>query len=136
MANLTDLEIDAAMKRGKERLNTEPRAVTARYDLKTARVVVDLSNGCTFAFPPRAVEGLGEADDRELGEVEVLGAGFSLAWETLDVHVSLGGLMAGIFGTKSFMARRAGAVSSVAKTAAARINGAKGGRPRKTAGAK
>jgi hypothetical protein len=105
MTNLTDLEIDAAMKRGKERLGIEPRALTARYDLKTARVVVDLSNGCTFAFPPRAVEGLGEAEDRELREVEVLGAGFSLAWETLDVHVSLGGLMAGIFGTKSFMAR-------------------------------
>lgn len=136
MADLRDLEIDAAMKRGRKRLDTEPRALAARYDPKTARVVVDLSNGCSFAFPPRAVEGLGEADDRELGEVEVLGPGFGLAWESRDVHVSLGGLMAGIFGTKSYMARRAGAVSSASKTAAARINGAKGGRPRKAVVAK
>jgi len=54
-------------------------------------------------------------------------------WEGLDVQVSLGGLMAGIFGTKSYMARRAGAVSSPAKASAARTNGAKGGRPRKIA---
>lgn len=43
------------------------------------------------------------------------------------------GLMAGIFGTKSWMARRAGQATSAAKAAAARENGAEGGRPRKSA---
>jgi hypothetical protein len=135
MADLTDFEIDAAIERGRKRLITEPRAVAARYDPQTGRIVVDLNNGCTFAFPPRAVQGLGEADDGELAEVEVLGAGFGLAWENRDVHVSLGGLMAGIFGTKAYMARRAGTATSAAKAAAARVNGAKGGRPRKIGGA-
>jgi len=41
--------------------------------------------------------------------------------------------MAGIFGTKTYMARRAGQATSPAKVAAARANGAKGGRPRKVA---
>jgi hypothetical protein len=41
--------------------------------------------------------------------------------------------MAGLFGTRSHMARRAGQATSPAKAAAARANGAKGGRPRKTA---
>ena len=44
------------------------------------------------------------------------------------------GLLAGVFGTRSWMARQAGQARSEAKAAAARANGAKGGRPRKVAG--
>ena len=133
MAELTDVEIDAALERGRKRQETEPRALSAHYAPAAGRVVVDLTNGCSFSFPPRLVQGLGEATDTQVAEVEVLGTGFALGWDSLDVQVSLGGLMAGIFGTKAYMARRAGAVSSPAKTMAARANGAKGGRPRKSA---
>lgn len=31
---------------------SEPRAVAVRYDAKANRIVVDLANGTTFAFPP------------------------------------------------------------------------------------
>ena len=61
------------------------------------------------------------------------GMGYGLHWEGLDVDLSLSGLMAGILGTKAYMARRAGKATLAAKTAAARGNGAKGGRQRKTA---
>ena len=43
----------------------------------------------------------------------------------------VGSTVAGLFGTKAHMARIAGRGISVAKSAAARANGAKGGRPRK-----
>ena len=56
-----------------------------------------------------------------------------LHWEKLDVDFSVPGLVAGIFGTARWMAARAGRASSPAKAAAARANGAKGGRPRKAA---
>lgn len=46
------------------------------------------------------------------------------------VDLSIPGLLAGIFGTRAYMARRAGQPTSPAK-AAARANGAKGGRPHK-----
>jgi hypothetical protein len=49
------------------------------------------------------------------------------------VDLSIPGLLAGLFGTKSYMARHAGQATSAAKAAAARVNGAKGGRPRKAA---
>lgn len=111
----------------------EPRAASARYDSRSARVIVDLTNGCTFAFPPRMVQGLEDATDDQLTAIEILGAGYGLHWEALDVDLSIPGLLAGIFGTKTFMARRAGQARSPAKAAAARANGAKGGRPRKTA---
>lgn len=65
--------------------------------------------------------------------MEILGAGYGLHWETLDADFTVGGLLAGVFGTKAYMARRAGQTTSPAKAAAARANGAKGGRPKKQA---
>ncbi|MEB2319541.1 MAG: DUF2442 domain-containing protein [Pseudomonadota bacterium] len=132
MAELTDTAIDAALERGCAARASEPRAVAARFDRASGRVIVDLENGCTFAFPPRLAQGLEGATDDQLASIELLGRGYGLHWEELDVDLSLPGLMAGIFGTKAWMARRAGQATSPAKAAAARVNGAKGGRPRKS----
>lgn len=131
MAELTDAAIDAALERGRAARASEPRATAARYDRASGRVIVDLENGCTFAFPPRLAQGLEAASDDQLSAVEILGQGYGLHWEELNVDLSLPGLMAGIFGTKAWMARRAGQATSAAKAAAARANGAMGGRPRK-----
>jgi hypothetical protein len=133
MVELTDKEMDAALARGRAAASREPRAASARYDRGRERVVVELTNGCTFTFPPRIVQGLEQATSEELAEVEVMGAGYGLHWETLDVDFTVPGLLAGIFGTRSYVARHAGQTKSPAKSAAARINGAKGGRPRKIA---
>jgi hypothetical protein len=133
MAELADTAIDAALERGRIAQESEPRAAAARYDRQSGRVIVDLTNGCTFAFPPRLAQGLEDATDDQLAAIEILGQGYGLHWEALDVDLSLPGLMAGIFGTKAYMARRAGQATSAAKAAAARANGAKGGRPRKSA---
>lgn len=130
----SDAQNAAAEARGRELLETEPRALKAKYDAKSGRIVVDLSNGATYAFPASLGEGLAGATSAQLAEVEVLGSGFGLHWESLDVDLSIPGLLAGRFGTRSWMselARRAGSATSPAKAAAARANGAKGGRPRK-----
>jgi hypothetical protein len=133
MADLTDAAIDAALERGRAVRAHEPRASAARYDRASARVIIDLENGCTFAFPPRLAQGLEGASDAQLAAVEILGQGYGLHWEALDVDLSLPGLMAGLFGTRAWIARHAGRSTSAAKAAAARANGAKGGRPRKSA---
>jgi hypothetical protein len=133
MAELTDTGIDAALARGKAARLSEPRAAAARYDPQLDRVVVELTNGCTFAFPPRLAQGLEDATEDQLAGVEVLGAGSGLRWEALDVDLSVPALLAGLFGTKAHMARLAGRATSPAKAAAARANGAKGGRPRRSA---
>jgi hypothetical protein len=44
-----------------------------RYDRQLDRVIVDLTNGCTFAFPPRIAQGLETATADQLAEVEILG---------------------------------------------------------------
>jgi hypothetical protein len=132
MAELTDTAIDAALERGCAARASEPRAVAARFDRASGRVIVDLENGCTFAFPPHLAQGLEGATDDQLAAIELLGRGYGLRWDELDVDLSLPGLMAGIFGTKAWVARRAGQATSPAKAVAARVNGAKGGRPRKS----
>jgi hypothetical protein len=132
MAELTDAQIDAAAERGRIARRTEPRAASARYDRRLGRVIVELTNGCTFTFPPRLAQGLESATADQLAAVEVLGVGYGLHWEALDVDLSIPGLLAGLFGTKAYMARQAGRATSPAKAVAARANGAKGGRPRKS----
>jgi len=133
MAEMTDAQIDAALGRGRNARLHEPRASAARYDRKLGRVVVELTNGCTFAFPPHLAQGLRAATAEQLAQVEILGAGSGLHWEALDADLSIPALLAGLFGTKAYMARHAGRATSSAKANAARANGARGGRPRKSA---
>ena len=134
MADLSDDQLAAAEEHGRIAARTEPRAASARFDRRRGRIVVELTNGCTFAFPPRLAQGLEQASDEQLAAFEILGAGYGLHWESHDVDLSIPGLLAGLFGTRSHMARLAGRTRSPAKAAAARANGAKGGRPRKSVG--
>ncbi len=130
MAEITDAQVDAALERGALTRSSEPRAGSARYDRPTRRVIVELTNGAAFAFPAALVRELEAATHDQLAQVEVLGVGHGLHWEELDVDLTVPGLLAGVFGTQSHLARKAGQTTSPAKAAAARNNGMKGGRPR------
>lgn len=123
-----------AQIRGARAARTEPRAARARYDHETGRIVIDLTNGCQFAFPTEIAQGLRGADPDLLAEVEVFPTGSGLHWEKLDADLGVVELLSGIFGSKVWMresGRRGGAVKSAAKARAARENGKLGGRPRK-----
>ena len=58
MADLTDEQLKRAEARGQQMLETEPRAIKAHYDLAAGRIVVDLANGCAYAFPAERVQEL------------------------------------------------------------------------------
>jgi hypothetical protein len=131
--DISDAELDAADQRGQEYLATAPLAASARYDRATQRIVVELKNGSTFLVPANLVQGLVDATDDQRSDVEIWGDGYALRWEQLDLDFTVPGLVSGIFGTKRYMASLAGRSTSPAKAAAARANGAKGGRPRKNA---
>jgi hypothetical protein len=133
MAELTLAQIEAANRRGRELRDSVPFASAARYDAASNRIVVDLTNGASFSFPPQLVERLADATPEQLAQVELLGDGYGLGWEELDEHLTVPGLLNGVFGTAKWMARLAGQSRSAAKVKAARANGAKGGRPRKHA---
>ncbi|MCL6708576.1 DUF2442 domain-containing protein [Pseudomonas sp. R2.Fl] len=133
MVEVTDQELDEAKRRWAEERAGRPVPVAVRYDATSGRILVDFENDAAFLFPARSLEGLEEATDEQLAEVELLGE-TGLHWESLDVDYTIAGLMKGIFGSKVFMEaqRRGGLSRSPAKVAASRVNGAKGGRPRKT----
>jgi len=130
----SDAEIDAAIARG--RLHAMPQAVEASYDDAADEVVVRFENGVRMAFPRRLLQGLEAASPDQLREIAIAGPGTGLYWPKLDLGHSIRGLVDGVFGTRTWMqqlGKRGGAVKTPAKSAAARENGKKGGRPRKIA---
>lgn len=125
-------QFERATQRAAEADRREPRAVTASYDKRTKRLVVELTSGVVVQIPPRLLQGLADASPQDLAAVTVSPQGTALHWETLDADFSVSGLLAGVFGTRAWMAdagRKGGQVTSAAKAAAARKNGQKGGRP-------
>src|SRR4051812_23737727 len=122
MAELTLAQIKAAERGGRELRETVPFASGARYDAAANRIVVELTNGASFAFPPQLVEGLARAAPEQLARIELLADGYALGWNALDEHVTVPGLLNGVFGTAKWMARLAGQSRSAAKAQAARAN--------------
>ncbi len=129
---ITDAELAQAKQRWEAERAERPIPTLVRFDAASERIVLDFTNGASFIFPARALQGLEDATVAELGEVELLGE-TGLHWESLDADYTISGLMNGVFGTRSFMEaqRRGGQSRSPAKAAASRANGAKGGRPKK-----
>jgi Protein of unknown function (DUF2442) len=101
--DLTAAQLGQAEKRGRQMLETEPRAAKARYDQATGRVVIDLANGCTYAFPAQLVQDLHGASPDALTRVKVDGLGFNLHWPSLDVDLYVPALVSGIFGTRAWV---------------------------------
>jgi hypothetical protein len=143
MANrtLTDAEIVAQIPGARKREARERRqglrAVEAKYQRATRRVVLELTNGYSFAFPVTAIRALNGATPAQLAAVEIDTSGSALRWNSLDVDVSVPGLLLSALGVDErvrHLASLAGRVSSDAKARAARANGLKGGRPPKRAG--
>lgn len=132
---VTDEEIRdqarVARRDGAEAARVEPRAVGARYDAATQRVLVELANGCLFAFPVSEGAGLQGATDEQLAGVAVWQDGEGLHWESLDADISVPGIVQRLLKLREWAPRLMGQATSDAKAHAARVNGRRGGRPAK-----
>jgi Protein of unknown function (DUF2442) len=129
-----DVQIAKAKATSKRADETEPRATSVRFDQSSGLIVVALKNGAFFSFPPKLLQGLEEATPEELNDVWLDVSGSSVHWERLDADFEIVGLVAGIFGTKSWMSelgRKGGQSTSPTKAESSRNNGKKGGRPKK-----
>lgn len=123
---------ERAIREAREADRIEPRANTAAYDPGKGLVLVELRSGFAFGFPPERVPGLESATSQELSAIRISPSGDGLLWDELDVHVSLTGLMAAALNLGEWAPRFMGQIRSEAKAKAARANGLKGGRPRRS----
>lgn len=131
---VTQDEFERANKNAIELASRVPKALSAKYDRHTRRVVVQLSSNLGIFFSPRDVEGLEHATPEQLNAIEVSPSGYGLHFPQLDADLYLPSLLEGVFGSERWMASRMGMLGgrsrSAAKKMAARENGKKGGRPR------
>ena len=121
-----------ANERGARVLARGPLATAAKYE--AGRIHVELNNGCAFEFPVEQAQGLAGAKVTDLRIIEIQSRGLGLHWPTLDADLYVPSLVKGILGSKQWMAQigtAGGKTSTVAKAAAARANGKRGGRPKK-----
>ena len=128
-------DIEQANRRGRESQAHAPRAVSARYDRKTGRIVLHLSSKLIVSFAPQDAQGLEHARPSQLNEIEISPSGFGLHFPAVDADLYVPGLLEGFLGSKSWMASRLGQIGgrskSKGKKEAARANGRLGGRPKK-----
>jgi Protein of unknown function (DUF2442) len=114
---------------------TLPRAVSARYDHATGRVVIDLSSKLSVSFSPRDAQGLEHGKPSDLEKIEISPSGFGIHFPKLDADLYVPALLEGFLGSTKWMAARLGQLGgrsqSRAKKAASRANGRLGGRPAK-----
>jgi hypothetical protein len=136
MVELTTEQFEAAEARG-EALLRGPVALAAFYDADRDRVIIRLSTGVELGLRPSDVEGLEKASAKELNVIEVESAGLGIRFPAIDADLYVPALLEGVLGSKRWMARMLGSaggeVRTAAKSAAARENGRKGGRPRRAA---
>ena len=95
--------------------------------------MVTLTNGASLSLPVAIVSELRGATRAQLRDIEILPGGDGLHWPALDFTISVPGLAASLFRPAVWMSelgRWGGSRVTVAKAAAARRNGLRGGRPR------
>jgi hypothetical protein len=133
---LTDAAILAARRRGTKAQSTEPRALAAQYDSARRQIIVTLRSGVTVGIPVDAIDEVAGADGRQLARVALTPIGDALHWDELDVDISLPGLLQDALGASlggSILGKVGGSAKSPAKAASSKLNGTKGGRPRRAA---
>jgi hypothetical protein len=133
---ITDEHIAAARKAGK---GAAPRIAHASYKRGSGKLAVEYDNGVTIAVPVGLLQEFALLESppcaADLSAIEIWGGGYDLHFPRIDTFIHGAALLKGILGSKAWMrelARGMGSAKSHAKAAAARANGLKGGRPRKT----
>lgn len=131
---MTDAQIEAARKAGKASLN-EFHAAAAWYELERDLIWIETTTGIYHGVPADRLQGLTGATPEQLADIEVSLQGTGIHWPQLDADLTVQGILSGIYGSKAWMAelgKQGGKSKSLQKAVAARANGQKGGRPKKS----
>ena len=134
-ASISRADYVRATRAGRLAERSEPRAASATYSQRNAALEIVLRNGAMLSLPVRLIPWLRDVAPQVVRAVEILDDGGGLHWEAIDLDLSVPALVTSALEGPHWMAelgRSGGRRKSPAKAAAARKNGAKGGRPRKS----
>ncbi len=120
-----------ANRAGARAARIEPRAVNTLYVAREAAIRVELKNGVVISIPVQFIPELKGATAHQMREVEVLGAGGTLHWESLDLDYGVPNLISSLFNPEWMVeigtldCARTAARKAKLKSKAARKNGRK-----------
>jgi hypothetical protein len=132
----TAAEMRDAINFARDRERTATKIRSARYDRRADSIVAELSTGAAVTVPRRNIPGFANATPRNLADISVTPGAEGLWSDSQDDGVLLEQMLilaAGESTLGTIGARINAAKRSPARAAASRANGAKGGRPRKSA---
>src|ERR1017187_4612850 len=87
-------------------------------------IIVRMSDGSIHGIPKSKLEGLSDATNEVVSNVEITEDGLGLRWPDIDLDMYVPALLQGIYGTRAWMSslgRQGGRARSEAKRAAARL---------------
>jgi hypothetical protein len=131
--DITDEALARIERETREQDEREPRVKRASYVPQSKCLILDMVNGAVLMVPAQLLKGFEKAKPQQIEALRVVSNGTAIHWDELDVQMTTLAIIQRVLGVKTVAEhlRRAGSVKSEAKSNAARLNGAKGGRPRK-----
>lgn len=96
-----DKQIEQAQQRYIEEARTEPRAEGVRYE--DGILHISLTNQTQVGIKTELIQGLKGADPSLISRFYLVAQGEAIFWDELDVHLSIPGLVKGVYGTRAWM---------------------------------
>ena len=131
---VTQKVLDQAIERGRQRASAGVRATAVQYVPQFGSLLFSFVDRSAVALPVSNYPELAALDESDLQALTLGFGGSAVCLKARDLHVSIAGLVSAsqplMDMAASLVAVRNGRKSSAIKSAAARENGRKGGRPK------
>lgn len=128
-------EFQAATKRGAAKAKLPSALLKADLDERSRSLMLRFRSGVAVVVPTKAIREIAKEPLSKIRDVKASPLGDGLLFEEVGELIYVPGLLRDLFGDAftAALGKIGGKAKSPAKTAAARANGAKGGRPKKNA---
>jgi|ERR1700693_585816 len=110
-------------------LHQHQNATAVRYLTRKDAIEIKMVSGIVFTIPRKRIRWFADVEPRVMRKIGLFAFGAALEIEELDLQVSIAGMLHRLLGFDH--SERGGMARTPAKVRAARLNGRKGGRPKK-----